>query len=228
MDWKPRQIALGVLAGLAIGLGVDRLGVRAGGAPEDEQTTRPATVAGSGAQSPDAVHRDVPANRPNAAGGLTPAASKSAAEVAARETELRTQIRDLQVSLDKLKAEADPLVVPPLTRPANLPSRFEEKALTRAAMDLVHEINPTAEVTAVDCTEYPCIIHGTGFTVEQAKSIKSAAALRAYSDDHGSVGVANNTFSFWVVPKDDPNSLDAIDQRTSVRIAAMSVPSRPH
>jgi hypothetical protein len=41
-------------------------------------------------------------------------------------------------------------------------SRFEEKALSQAAMDLVHEINPKAEATAVDCTELhrrPCDEH---------------------------------------------------------------------
>jgi hypothetical protein len=83
-------------------------------------------------------------------------------------------------------------------------------------------------VTAVDCTEYPCIVHGTGFTIDQAKSIKSTAAFQAYRDDHGSIGVINDTFSVWVVPKDDPNPLDAIDQRASVRISAMSAASRPH
>jgi hypothetical protein len=152
----------------------------------------------------------------------------NAVEVATRETQLRTQIQDLQKSLDKLKAAADPLAVSPLTRPANLEPRFEEKALTQAAMQMVHEINPKAEVTAVDCTEYPCIVYGTGLTIDQAKSIKSAEAIQAYKGDHGSMGMINDTFSFWVVPKDDPNPLDAVDQRTSVRISAMSAGNRPH
>jgi hypothetical protein len=203
--------------------------VRVAGAPEDGQTTRPSPVAGFAAQSLDAIPREVPANLPSAAGGPTPVALKSAVDAAARETQLRGQIQDLQKSLDKLKVQADPLVVPPpLPRPGNLAPRFEEEALTQAAMDLVHEISPKAEVTAVDCTEYPCIVYGTGLTIDQAKSIKGRASFQAYQDDHGSIGVENGTFSFWVVPKDDPNPLDAIDQRASVRMAAMSAVSRPH
>ncbi len=212
MDWKPGQIVVRGLAGLAIGLAIDQIHVRVARPPEDVRTTRPVPAAGSVAQGLDAIHHELPSNLPNTTGGPTPAALRSALDAAARETQLRTQIQELQKSLDKLKAEADPLVVPPLTRPANLAPRFEEKALTQAAMDLVHEINPSAEVTAVDCTEYPCIIYGTGLTIDQAKSIKSAAAFQAYKDDHGSMGMMNDTFSFWVVPKDDPNPFDAIDQ----------------
>jgi len=228
VDWKPGQIVIGGLVGLAIGLGIDRVHVRVAGSPEGGQTSPQSPVGNSAAQSLDAIRREAAPNLPNTTGAPTRLASKSAVDASARESQLRAQIQDLQKSLEKLKAEADPLVVPPLTRPANLAPRFEERALTEAAMDLVHEINPKAEVTAVDCTEYPCIVYGTGLTIDQAKSIKSAAAFQAYQDDHGSMGMMNDTFSFWVVPKDDPNPFDAIDQRSSVRITAMSAANHPH
>jgi len=229
VDWRPGQIAVGLVAGLGIGVAIDRVCVRVAGPPEEAQPTRPSPVTGSAtAPSSEATHGMVPSNLPNAAGAKTPVALTSAIDDATRETQLRAQIQELQQSLNKLKAEADPLFVPPLTRPANLAPRFEEQALTRAAMDVIHEINPKAEVTAVDCTEYPCIIYGTGLTIDQGKSIKSAAAFQPYQDDHGSMAMVNDTFSLWVVPNDDPNPLDAIDQRSSVRIRAMSATSRPH
>jgi hypothetical protein len=230
MQTKPRHVVVALLAGLIIGMGIDRAVVRSGGAAnEDQPTPRSALAAGAGGSampSSDPVQRVVRSNLPNEGGGPTPTPVESKKAAAARESELRAQIQDLQASLDRLKAEADPLVVPPLPRPANLAPRFQEKALTQAAMELVREINPTAEVTAVDCTEYPCIVYGSGFTIDQAKSIRSAAAFEPYRDDHGNIGVSNNTFSFWMVPKDDPNPLDAIDQRTSIRTTAMSAGTR--
>jgi hypothetical protein len=225
MDWRPGQIAVGVLAGLALGLGIDRvLHVGVAGAPEDGLMKVPLPGGRPAAQRLD----ELPSSLPTTIGGPVSAAV-SPVEAAARETQLRTQIQDLQASLDKLKGEADPLFVPPLTRPPNLAPRFEEKPLTQAAMDLFHEINPKAEVTAVDCTEYPCIVYGTGLTIDQAKSIKSRAGFQAYRDDHGSIGMmTDDTFSFWVVPNDDPNPFGAIDQRASVRINAMFPASLPH
>lgn len=79
----------------------------------------------------------------------------------------------------------------PVAPPRDLPPRFAPEQLRAAVTDALREAGfAGAQVTSIDCTEYPCIVYGEGMSSrEEFEKLEKADALRPYADDsHNSMG----------------------------------------
>jgi len=83
-----------------------------------------------------------------------------------------------------------------LKRPVNLDARFDQERIRGALNAAFRESGLDGEVTAVDCTEYPCLlvgqIKGAEFGPEESDRVAKASALAAYGGD-SQVGFGSST-----------------------------------
>jgi uncharacterized membrane protein len=118
-----------------------------------------------------------------------------------REQELAERLRTLekQLAIEKeLRAEAGGK---PIKTPDDVPKRFSQDALLAAARSAVLSVNPQAEVTSIDCTEYPCITYASGLGVEHLKALRGTSALAAYQQDDVSTLILNGVTGIMVTPR---------------------------
>lgn len=147
---------------------------------------------------------------------------------------LAARVHALEKELADAKALAAEVGSKPLVEPPGLPDRFKEKALLDAVQRAFQQIDPKAEVTSIDCTEYPCIAYGSGLSMEQVKALRSSSALQVYAQDDLSMLVWNKLVGVIATPKDDPNAFasqaanDAAEQRIMSRIQQMAAASKAH
>lgn len=75
----------------------------------------------------------------------------------------------------------------PVQKPANLDPRFEQQPMQKAIEAAIKEMDFVgADITSVDCSEYPCIIYGQGMGARgDLKKLGQAKALEPYAKDHG-------------------------------------------
>ncbi len=145
---------------------------------------------------------------------------------------LKGRLAELEQQLDmerKLRRESEGSE---LRKPGDLPARFSEQAIRDALNRSFKELGFAAEVTAMDCTEYPCIAYGEGFgTREDSERLDKAAALSEYANDAHSVwgwtgkgeeGKATKEFAVAVYPKDDRKARgDELRKRLDYRVVQM-------
>jgi hypothetical protein len=229
---KLGQVIAGVVLGLALGLA---LGWRLFSSSGNATPSPPETSAVGGPRAapiPSPVTAQAEPRRPvpriATADASAGTADSGVPLPSLREALLQARVQELQTELKKRDKDAAQPGFEPLTPPANLPDRFKQATLVSAVQDAIHGINPKAEVTSVDCTEYPCIVYGTGLTVPQAQSLRDASALQQYAGDHGALGVAGDTFSVFFMPKDDSNPPDAVARRMSNRTTEMFIATQGH
>jgi len=119
-----------------------------------------------------------------------------------------------------------------LKKPDNLPERFSEAALRSALTAGFKELGFKAEVTSIDCTEYPCIAYGEGFgTREDSERLAKSGAMSNYSGDNRNVWGWQNkadgkeTFGVALFPKDakdsDPAAGAELRKRIGFRVRQM-------
>jgi hypothetical protein len=186
-------------------------------------------VSAAGVSSASLTEKVAEANPPPARPQPPERAQEAPADVpgASKEAVLEARIRALEKDLKEQKAALLDVTGQPLTEPKDLPDRFKQKALFDAVLSGFREVNPAAEVTSVDCTEYPCIVYGTGMSVGQAQALAKTSAFRSYEGDRNSLSIEDGTFAFFTTPKDDPNPREDIDHRVSSRISQMSYATKP-
>jgi hypothetical protein len=176
-------------------------------APVGAQVGRPL----NGSEAPHAV-----APRPDA---LTPDASLDPRALVAR-------VHALEQELALAKDHLVEVGGKPLQEPPDLPDRFKQQVLLDAVRGAFREVNPKAEVTSIDCTEYPCIAYGSGLTMDQLHALGKTSALQVYRDDDVSQLVINGTVAVLATPKNDPNVGDDAQQRILMRLHQMSVANK--
>jgi hypothetical protein len=110
--------------------------------------------------------------------------------------------------LERQLADAKALVEAPTTKsaqpPADLPPRFKQAELQSALRLAFKQVNPVAELTDLDCGEYPCIGIGAGVGSGQLLALKATAAMKPYRQDEVSLFVWENRVAVIVAPKGDP------------------------
>jgi hypothetical protein len=142
--------------------------------------------------------------------------------------ELEAHVRSLEKELAETKDRLAQLGGKPLTEPPDLPDRFKQTALLDAVRGAFREVNPKAEVTSIDCTEYPCIAYGSGLTLDQLKAINSTAALRPYGNDDVSNLIFDGTVGVIATPKNDPTLGEDAEQRVLFRFHQMAMANKQH
>jgi hypothetical protein len=149
-------------------------------------------------------------------------------------TALTARVHALETELAEAKAQVPGMAGKPFEAPAGLPDRFKEKALLAAVQEAFKAINPNAEVTSIDCTEYPCITYGKGLSILELQGLKSNPAMQIYSEDSVSALKWGDLVGFIATPKDDPIARsdqvtnDAQEQRIMMRLQQMASASKTH
>jgi hypothetical protein len=184
-------------------------------------TRNPADVAGH-ALSPT---RNLPVPVGESAGPALKDAGDSAA--------LFARVQAVEKELAAAKAEIAEAVGEPIEAPPNLPDRFKEKALLDALQTAIKQTNPNAEVTSIDCTEYPCIAYSKGLSLQQFPTLRSSPALQVYAQDTVNVIKWGDLVGFVATPKEDPSALgsperNAAQQRIMVRLQQMAAATSGH
>ena len=120
----------------------------------------------------------------------------------------------------------------PVPMPDNLDARFKSEALMKSLTAALNETFPGAQVTSIDCSEYPCIAYGEGMGKrEDFDKLKGAAAYAPYRDDRAAQygwgttedGKPLQRFGMVVSPKDAPSpSTQDMGKRLNYRIQQMT------
>jgi hypothetical protein len=121
------------------------------------------------------------------------------------DAELRGDLKALKQQLAQDESQIAKLTGRALTEPPNLPERFRQPAFLPALSAALAQAAPGAEITSVDCLEYPCISYGPSLTSEQMEALKGAVAKQGYGKDSFSVLALPGLTGFILMPQDDPN-----------------------
>jgi hypothetical protein len=114
------------------------------------------------------------------------------------------RVQDLERQLADAKALIEPPTVKSAQPPTDLPARFKQAELQTALRLAFKQVNSLAELTDLDCGEYPCIGIGAGIESTQLLALKGTAAMQAYRNDEVSLFVWENRVAVIVAPKGDP------------------------
>jgi hypothetical protein len=184
------------------------------------------------------LEREVPAVAPPApsTASAPPTASAPALTRDAELEALRAQVAALQAQLEtelKVRRMTEGAPIPP---PPGVAARFtDEKHLVATFNQALKEAGfDKAQVSNVDCSEYPCIVFGTGFGErdDMPKLLKSAS-MAEYRDDHTSTwgfsrsgDPASRFFAVAITPRGSERDA-AMDKRINFRVGQMEEVSRP-
>ncbi|MFT3706138.1 MAG: hypothetical protein QM817_00595 [Archangium sp.] len=179
-----------------------------------------------------------PAVAPTVAPVATPNSGRPAEVIAQRDEELerlRARVAQLESTLEselKLKRANEGA---PISPPANLPERLrDEKQLVAAFNKAFKEAGfDKAQVSSVDCSEYPCIVFGSGFGErdDMSKLIKTGALADYAEDQTHTWGFARESdpatrfFGVALTPQGERN--EALEKRVDFRVRQMEEVSRP-
>jgi hypothetical protein len=162
------------------------------------------------------------------AGAVVPSPSVSKSDTNEGHTQsLQERVQVLERELAETKERLAQLGGSALAEPPNLAGRFKQAALLEAVRGAFQDVNPKAEVTSIDCTEYPCIAYGSGLSIDQLRALNSSASMRPYSGDDVSHLILNGTIGVIATPKDDPNNgSDDAEQRILFRFHQMALANK--
>ena len=222
--------SLGFVAGGAAGWAAGSLLRPSRAAPEDRNAPLPSASASPAARSL-AGSNDAGASSQMSPSALCAAALSLQAALLARaqgtdggptDAELGRGLKTLKQQLAQDEAQIAQLTGRAIVEPPNLPDRFRQPALLPAISAALAQVVPGAEVTSIDCLEFPCISYGPGLTAAQMDALKGAVAKQGYDQDAFSVLQFNGTSGFILTPKDwdPPNATDA-DRRILYRFEEM-------
>jgi hypothetical protein len=132
------------------------------------------------------------------------------------------RVQDLERQLADAKALIEPTTTNNLQPPADLPARFKQAELQPALRQAFKQVSPVAELTDLDCGEYPCIGIGAGVGSAQLVALKATAAMKPYRQDEVSLFVWENRVAVIVAPKGDPALGGDGEQRILTRFRRMA------
>jgi hypothetical protein len=122
--------------------------------------------------------------------------------------ELVASVRELKRKLGEAEALVSEISGRPLIEPADLPDRFKQAAVLAAVQQALAEAAPGAEVSSVDCSEYPCIAYTRGLSRSESEGLTASLKAGGYQDDsRGMLGLPGTT-GVILTPKNDPNEAD--------------------
>jgi hypothetical protein len=128
----------------------------------------------------------------------------------------------LQGRVSQLERQVTQLGGAPLKAPPNIDDRFKERTLTSALLSALREIGAASRLTALDCTEYPCVAYFDGLTKAEVDALKKTSAAGAYAQDRwitfSPVGPDGPYNAASVFPKDDPTPTDELGNRLRNRV----------
>jgi hypothetical protein len=128
----------------------------------------------------------------------------------------------LQARVSQLERQVTQLGGAPLKAPSNIDDRFKERPLTSALLSALREIGAESRLTALDCTEYPCVAYFDGLTKAEVDALKKTSAAGAYAHDRwitfSPVGPDGPYNAASVFPKDDPTPTDELGNRLRNRV----------
>ena len=178
------------VAGLAVGLLVGWPLFRARNAPEvSVSSTTTETPSSAPAVSPPAAEqadaeRIVFRSRPAAEPSSPP---KQMMEPAEEVQLLRQRVVELERKVAAEHALVQEKQGVPIMPPDHLDARFDQEKVRTAVNAALKEAGFDGEATAVDCSEYPCLvvgeIKGGAFGRDESSRLNEAAALGGYKDD---------------------------------------------
>jgi hypothetical protein len=212
----------GIALGLALGWAIFS-GPSSGAQPERPGTTAVTKIPHEAHPSMETVVLE----RSSPTGQQSPAESTASVETGPRglrEALLEARVRDLESQLKQEKSKAEAITGKPLSPPSNLPDRFKQEELRKAVTAAFQHVSPQAEVTSVDCTEYPCIVYGAGMLGHQSQEINGVPGLEPYVADFRIVTINDDGFfAFCAAPSDDPNDANDLKIRFTARMTQMAI-----
>lgn len=215
--------ALVALCGALVGFGLGALLFRS---PEPVPSTcpecpkcEPTRSTGSARHAAQATAvRGESAQASNVKAALPPAAPSAPVADAASEEDreemarLRARLAQLEEKVKLEEEQRREAIGEPVKRPEGLDARFEQEAVVAAVNSALRDIGLRGEVTAADCSEYPCLVVGEtdeSFSRERSQALRSSGPFQRYSDDQtlgfgASVGEGDarkNVFGLAVYPR---------------------------
>jgi len=152
--------------------------------------------------------------------------------------QLRQQLSQLEKKLAVEGALVQQKQGVPIKAPEHLDPRFDQESVRSAVNAGLKEAGFDGEVTAVDCSEYPCLavgeLKGSRFGPDESERLTKSSAMTGYSGDSklsfGSSSDRNgqgtrNLFGIAMYPKSaDPAEQQQIDKRLRYRFDEMQGP----
>lgn len=230
-------VLTGIVLGLAVGAWLwsspgAAVAAAAPVAPPDD-----ARVVHAEAEPPQAPSKSATAIVTPTPPSVAPVEQRTAAPALVSENDqLRREVAALRALVEEERTIDERDQGTPLAAPPGLPSRFGPDALReRISEALVQAGLEGAQVTSVDCTEYPCIVYGEGEGgPEEFDRLRATDALRGYADDrHDAFGwsFGDGTperprkpfFGLAMYPRPDANARGgALKKRITYRARQMS------
>ncbi len=193
MDGK--SLSAGMALGVLVGFGAGYFTFSQAATPEVTaqvaDDVRPPKGSHHAVIGPDVAMDSAPASPPRPP--RPPEETVSAEARAAQETKLAALEADLAALRQQMGKRDEERTLAhegkPIPKPASLPDRFEPDRMRRVFDQALKEAGfQSAQVSEVDCTEYPCILYGSGFgDRNDMEKLKGAAAFKEYDDDSTSV-----------------------------------------
>lgn len=176
------SLGLGFAAGLVVG-GLGAWLMRAPAAQADA-VARADIVASERAHddAEDDAEDDV-----ESSGGV----ARNAAEPASTSAQLRDEVAKLREELKAERARREGVEGTPIPFPAVTAERHTEQGLMTAVRAALAELKRAGDVTAVDCSENPCLASVRVAGPVDVPKLEATAALKAYADDLPTVSASS-------------------------------------
>ncbi len=223
-------LATGIGIGLAIGWFAFRAPPAVAAAP-----IREPSGPSSRADAPVRGSATVPAPGAVRPPPLVPSSPRPApsAPPTAEDAELRAKLEHTQAQLERVRADRLADIGAPIAAPPDLDPRFQSDALFKNVTAALRAAGfDEAQVTSVDCSEYPCIVYGEGLSGPGDFDRLAKAPGFAYSDDRltsgawgagGSPGAPQQShFALTPWPRSDTNSAEDVGKRLRYRYQQMA------
>ena len=135
---------------------------------------------------------------------------------------MEARVHELELQVLETKALVDATAGKVAKAPAGLPERFKQPELQSALRLAFKQVNSSAQLTDVDCSEYPCIAIGNGIATSQLAALKATPALQPYLQDDLSLFVWDDHVAVIAAPKGDPALGADGEQRILTRFHQMA------
>lgn len=233
---KPLLAAIAFVAGLLAGYLL--FAPEPPGDAAEEQAAAPAPP--PAAPAPVHAARKTQVAARTAGTGVPPAPAPPASPPGAADaTALARRVAQLEAQLLQERAgRPGPDELPgPIPPRRDLPPRFSTEALGASVQAGLKELGKPAQVTSVDCTEFPCIVYGEGFGgFDEAQALFKASALGAYAGDERRVwgwtreaqgeAPARDFFALAFYPSGEGARTAELNRRMDARVIQMKDATR--
>ncbi|MFL5322077.1 MAG: hypothetical protein ACJ790_20615 [Myxococcaceae bacterium] len=218
------KVAVAALVALIVGLGLGALLFGNGEPPPAKIVQQPCAEARNEPPPASPLGSPLPVRIASIDSGSTAAEKCTSAEQAVQQlqtqvVELNSKLMTVQAKLEateKDRAEREGAAIP---KPPNLAPRFEQEPMRIAVEKALKEAGfKDATVTSVDCTEYPCVVYGTGMgSREDMQKLDKVPAMDPYDNDNrsgwgwstrGADGGYLRSFGIAYLPKDATSTND--------------------